>query len=311
MSTQTINKKIRSYILLSKTCSGGCDKTISTIIELEEIILNHFDLPSAYQFTSKMERIAKRNENVDVLIDLMYHTLEAFCIDRLFASIKSKSQVLKEGKYKSLDAQEVLPFIGYNTTEFNRFLFHDIYCKKHCSEKQLLRYLQLEQTSKTVGRYRQPYYGKYLQYLHHIQNKKSIKVITESPYFEKEYHEDAVFAVNNLYVIAIDVQNSMVSTMEIAIPYRGYWLELKLWSTLPQVQYLLLHAMYITEVSSLLLALKYHDYNDSAYYFNIRRLSTHFIEIRNISIELERLDRKSDDVKLPYDFLIANIYRQK
>lgn len=316
MSIQIIKETIKHYIRLSKNLTEDIDddsynKIISIIVGLEEEILTYFGLPpSAFQYTSELERITKLDASIDVVVDIMYSILENHCINGIFAPFKSNKQILKDGRSMWLDAQEVLPFIGYNVNDFNRFLFHDIYCKNHCDERKLLRYLRLEQKLEVTQRHTHPYFRKYLRYLYYIQNKRLIEIISESPDFEQEYHETAVLSLSKFHVIAIDVQNPTVSTMDIAIFYHARWLALRIWCTLPQVQYILRYAKYAIEVSKALLALRYNDYDQTGYSFNINRLPEGFIEVQDINIELERLDRRNDDIKVPYDFVIAYVQKK-
>ncbi len=319
MNKTSIQQKIKNYILSSYQWNQENGSVItqgstgSIMMSLEEEILIHFGLPpSAFQYTSVMEKFGLSDENIDERVDELYRWLKNEATTYLLSIPESDYQTLRNGKTKLLHVQEVLPFLGYGVTEYNSFIYHDIYCRNQCDEKQLLDAIRTEEISKvgSASIMHFPFANEYRNFI----NKRYSKVLdsldliqSESAYFETEYPIDAILKTDSFFILSFVARNPNMCIVDIAIEYGPGFLALNIWCTLKQLYYILHHARYASNVASVLLSLKYNDYFKTNYVFNETRALNRVVEIPAIDIEFERLDRVSGEVKLPYSFIITYI----
>jgi hypothetical protein len=317
MNKTSIQQKIKNYILSSFQWNQENESVItqgstgSIMMSLEEEILIHFGLPpSAFQYTSQMEKYGSTDGDIDKRADELYRWLKNEAITYLLSTPESDYQILRNGKAKLLHAQEVLPFLGYGVTEYNSFIYHDIYCRNRCDERQLLDAIRTEEISK-VGSASTLNFPFATEYRSFVNNKYS-KVLdnldlieSESTYFETEYPIDAILKTDSFFVLNFVARNPNMCVVDIAIEYGPGFLALNIWCTLKQLSYILCHARYASHVASILLSLRHNDYFKAGYVFNEMRTRDKVIEVPMIDIEFERLDRRSDEVKLPYSFIIT------
>jgi hypothetical protein len=317
MNKTSIQQKIKKYILSSYQWSRENESIItqgspgSIMLSLEEEILIHFGLPPfAFQYTSKMEKYGSTDGDIDERVNELYRWLKNEATTYLLSDPESDYQTLRNGKAKLLHAQEVLPFLGYGVTEYNSFIYHDIYCRNRCDERQLFDAIRIEETSgvRNVNTLHFPFADEYREFV----NKRYSKVLdnlnlieSESTYFETEYPIDAILKTDSFFILSFVARNPNMCIVDIVIEYGPGFLALNIWCTLKQLYYILHHARYASDVASVVLSLRYNDYFISGYNYNPERLPNRVIAITMIEIEFERLDRMSDEVQLPYSFIIT------
>jgi hypothetical protein len=317
MNNPSIQQKIKNYILSSYRWNQENESVISQgstgsiMMAFEEEILIYFGLPpSAFQYTSRMERYGYFKEDIDERTDELYRWLKKEATDYLLSTPETDYQTLRNGKTKLLHAQEVLPFLGYSVTEYNSFVYHDVYCRGRCSAEQLLDAIKLEESSlgTDLCALHFPFAVEYRDFTNERHSKvfDNLDLIEyESTYFETEYPIDTILKTESFFILSFVARNPNMCIVDISIEYGPGFLALNIWCTLKQLYYILHHARYVSNVASVLLSLRYNDYFKSGYSYNPERLPNRVIAIPMIDIEFERLDRMSDEVKLPYSFIIT------
>ncbi len=239
MNKTFIQQKIKNYILSSYKWNQDNESVItqgstgSIMMSLEEEILIHFGLPpSAYQYTSQMEKYGFSDEDISKKADELYRWLQNEATTYLLSDPESDYQTLRNGKVKLLHAQEVLPFLGYGVTEYNGFIYHDIYCRCRCSARQLLDAITTEEISKggNGNTFHFPFANEYRDFVNGRYSKvfNSLDLIeSESTYFEIEYPIDAILKTNSFFILSFVARNPNMCVVDIAIEYGpgfSFWL---------------------------------------------------------------------------------------
>ncbi|MFA6057847.1 MAG: hypothetical protein WC756_06600 [Taibaiella sp.] len=317
MNKPLLKQKIRQYIELSRLAASypkGEDINsllISAIIDLEEEILIQFGLPlSAYKFTSQMEYYGQSDGNTADIVNELYRWLKNEAITYLSSPVKSNIGILIEGKEKMLHANEVIPFTGYATTSYNSFVYYDVFCRNLCSAKELMLAIS---TAEGVSEFDPkfellPFAEYFFEYRAKASQKNklaSIPVHTHCQKFESAYPVAACLIINSFFITGIAAYDKQTCIVECAVEFNKRMLQIKIWCTIKHLRYILQHSKYLSDVASVLLALRHHNFSKKPYLFEIGYNAASTIEIVDIDFELERLDRKTDEVQQPYSFIIS------
>lgn len=318
MDQTILKQKIKSYLWSSYQWHHENESTItegsigSIVFSLEEEILIHFGLPpSAYQYTSLMESYMCSDGDINQKVSRLYCHLKNEAIRYLLSSPHSDFQILKNGRATMMHSQEVLPLLGsgFGVTQYGSFVYHDIYCRDLCSEEQLFDAIKMEDANRFNydSELIYPFAKEYKTYkaYKHCSFHKFSSILTESIQFESLYHEGFCLIVDSFFILSFVVRNPQTCIVDIIITHDNNFLNLQIWCTVKQLFYILYHAKYRSDAASPMLALQYNNYNKGPYTFNPDRNLRMNIEVPKIDIELERLDRKTDIVKMPYCFIIS------
>lgn len=215
------------------------------MLSLEEEILIYFGLPpAAFQYTSQMEKYGYSDEDIDERADELYRWLKNEATAYLLSTPESDYQTLRNGKAKLLHVQEVLPFLGYGVTEYNSFVYHDIYCRNGCNEKQLLDAIKIEDTCMYRGNCgsSSPFNDEYRRYLN-SRYSGMFECFDLAEWaiidFELEYPTDKTLRINKLLVLSFIAHNPNTCIVDVAIEYGHRLVKLKVWCTLSQLHYIL------------------------------------------------------------------------
>lgn len=317
MDQTTLKQKIKSYIQASiqwhhEKMATISDGSIGSIVfSLEEEILIHFGLPSsAYQYSSLLESFGFNDGDINAKVNDLYRDLKNEAITYLLSSPQSDIQILKNGRAAMMHSQEVLPFLGFGVTQYSSFIYHDIFCRDLCSAEQLLEAIKIEDNNRFNHDSELIYpfateYNTYKAYKHNCNFRKFSSILAESKSFESIYHEGSCLIIDSFIIVSFVVRNPQTCIVDIVITHDNNFLNLQIWCTIKQLLYILYHVKYRSDVASPMLALRYNNYNKGAYTFNSDRNMSMIVEVPRIDIELERLDRKTDIVKMPYSFIIS------
>jgi hypothetical protein len=313
-----LKQKIKNY-LLSYQWPRENDSPIfncsidSIMISLEEEILVQFGLPpSAFQYTSLMESYGFSDGEINQKVNNLYRKLKNEAIAYLSSDPESDFQILNNGRIKLQQVSLVLPFLGYGTTEYNSFIYHDIFCLDLCSADELLEAITTEDTNRFNNDSELIYpfakeYKAYKTYKHNCSFRNLPTTNIESIEFESSYHEGSCLIVDSFFILSFVVRNPQTCIVDIVITHDSNFLKLQIWCTVKQLFYILYHARYRSDIASPMLALRYNNYDKGVYAFNPDQKMNMVIEIPKIDIEFERLDRKTDVIKTPYSFIISYI----
>jgi hypothetical protein len=317
MNKVLLQQKIKQYLELSHAViadqkANNTDPVLtSAIIDLEEEILIYFGLPaSAYQYTSLMENYSRSDRNITVVVNDLYRRLQNEAIGYLSSPVKTNLEILLEGREQMLHANEVISFTGYATTSYNNFLYYDIFCRELCTAKELKKAITVsEGINEFDPKYSSlPFSEDFDEYRSQVsRNNKlaSIRVQNYCPAFEKKYPVDGCLILNSFFITGIAAYDKQTCIVECAIEFQSKMLQIKIWCTIKHLQHILYHSKYLSDVASVLLALRYHNFAEKPYLFESGYNAQATIEIVDIDFELERLDRKADDVQQPYSFVIC------
>ncbi len=98
------------------------------MIELEESILSQFGLPpQAFYFSEILQQEGHSLMNIGHRAEALYDRLIEEANAYLLSPPPRDINVLMCAKETMADSQEVLPFIGFQTTIYTNFLYYDIY----------------------------------------------------------------------------------------------------------------------------------------------------------------------------------------
>lgn len=142
MKTEELKKHLTAYITAARDYNTRKRIFWEERDEMENKILGAFALPVTQNIYTMMYKAATGKGTVEdkaeELSGMLQQEAEAF----FTAPARTDINVLKEAKENKENDQNVLPLMGFSWGDYNSFLYHDVYMKGLCDEKQLLSALQ-------------------------------------------------------------------------------------------------------------------------------------------------------------------------
>lgn len=303
------------------------------MIELEDEILKYFGLPeNAGQYLDILQHYGFSNKNINQRAKEIIKVLKKEAEDFLIEPIKKDTNILQEGKNNWLGAQDVLPLIGYDTTFYNIFLFHEVYCRGLCNEEELLSYLNQskeydepfnkkipykyskiaeEKYLKKMYKAKLPYTKEYIKYLKYQKTKCKWDSNFDNVCIEEGYELKEVIVLDKFYITEVEVESVNTCIIKILVDYRDSYIPLYIWCTSIMLKAILIHAKYFSIVSPLFESVNPKNLIDNSFVYNVKQSLGKNIEITDIYIELEQLDDEEDDYKDPSNYIVTNIRHKK
>ncbi|MBL7764599.1 MAG: hypothetical protein JNJ58_00770 [Chitinophagaceae bacterium] len=113
------------------------------MIELEDDILIKFGLPAgALCYSNILQQAAFTIDEIEENAEYVYHRLLKEAEKFLLSPAQTGVEILRTAKDEWTLAQDALSFMGFDTTTYTGFLYHDIYLSGACTEEELLQYLK-------------------------------------------------------------------------------------------------------------------------------------------------------------------------
>lgn len=332
MEKKEVKEKIIAYIKAAYQWhiekEPDCDKGIGLeMVTLEEEILKSFGLPeTAFQYSDIMQMYGFSDEGLKENADELYKKLHKEAVAFLLTPVENNNTILRNGKENLLDFQEVLPLIGFFTTKYSMFAYHDIYWRDLCNEQELIDALQKadkfekpfeNNLSSTYADLKKrkcfkemkeaglPFAEEYKKHLKYVDTKQDWDAVFDNKDLKKKPKLDEELLLTNLYITKVYVKNANTTVIDILLPHKKTYLVLSIWCNTIMLRNILHHTKYLSLCTNLYLSLKPEYLRDNSFSYNFIEQSGKALEIEEINLKIHLTESYKKKIKYPFDFSVS------
>jgi|GEM_PF-3569560 len=334
MKKEEIKEKIIAYIKAAYQWhtedEPSCEKGIGLkMVTLEEEILTSFGLPeTAFQYSEILQLYGFSDEDLEENAEELYEKLHQAAVAFLLTPAENNTAILKNGKENLLDAQEVLPLIGFLTTKYAIFIYHDIYWRGLCNEQELIDALQKadkfekpfeNNLSSTYSDLKKrkcfkemkeaglPYAEEYKKYLKYAESKQDWDKVFDNKKLKKKPKLGEEFLLTELHITKVFVKDASTAVIVILLPFKKSFLVLSIWCNTIMLRNILHHSKYLSLCTHLYLSVKPDYLRDNSFSYDFIEQMGKALEIENIDLKIHLTEWYKKKVKYPYDYSITSL----
>jgi hypothetical protein len=325
-----IKEKIIAYIDAAyewhETNEGSLDENPGKLMaELEEEILTAFGLPfAAFKYSDILQQEGFSNTNKEERAEHLMQILKFEAEEFLLVPIEKDADLLNEAKHELKDAVEVLPLIGITTTNYNCFLYYDIFFRGICNAHQILKALKKSEALSwqdlqiidsiellnQENNYKSlqlsiPFLKNYKAFINYKRSKHNWNEHNDNYNLDQYVGLPDKFELNHFVIKEIYVENESICCLKILRLLKNTIIEMKLFCQANEMFEILRYAKYYSIAMPILYVIKLALTNSQAITIIAKDAIDNNIEIENINLEISKLYKRNE--KNAFDYYVAEI----
>ncbi|MBK6819401.1 MAG: hypothetical protein IPG85_07285 [Bacteroidetes bacterium] len=288
------------------------------MIELEESILSQFGLPpQAFYFSEILQQEGHSLMNIGHRAEALYDRLIEEANAYLLSPPPRDINVLMCAKETMANSQEVLPFIGFQTTIYTNFLYYDIYMPGLCDELQLLHYLKQAgeyyipdkriipidfnefnkaKNRKAMEKFKLPFFEKYGEYLFYLMYTEQRDNANEEITLGADMQpSENYLELETFFITHVSIKNVAHCSIEVIYESNGEYRMIYILCHEHMLKNILSYAAYYSIASALAVNLITFNFERYPFKYDTLQVLGKYIEISKCRMLLEQFVTLEED----------------